>query len=417
MIYSILSRIRISRRWVIFITASSLFVLSQFYRAAVAVITPQLVSDLSLTPEDLSLMSAAFFYAFSLTQVPLAVYLDRIGAVKTMVVLNMIAVCGALVFARSTSSDALIFARVLLGIGMACNLMGTFKLISIWFSPARFATLTAMVFSMGTAGNLIATTPLVLSVQTFGWRFSFMLVAGINLLLTLIFFLAVRGPLQRQPMTSWGPPSSNGLKDAISGIVLLFKTPDYWMISLSTFCRYGIYAAIQTLYAGPYLMFVMGFSALETGNIILCMNVGFICGGPLLGMISDRVLHTRKWIIIPGLIGIAVILLTFCSIPRSTGFYSMAILFLLLGGVNSSGGIMYTHIKERMPAEKSGTAMTGINFFTMIGPAVFLQGLGMFMHGLYPDNAWSPKAFQDVFFLCSICLVSVAVLYLFTKDR
>jgi hypothetical protein len=100
-------------------------------------------------------------------------------------------------------------------------------------------------------------------------------------------------------------------------------------------------------------MFVMGLSSLSVGNIILGMNLGFVCGGPLFGWIS----------------------------------------------------------------EKSGMAMTGIIFFSMIGPAVFLQGLGMFMQAAYPDNAWSPKAFQYAFWICSACLLFVSILYIFTSDK
>ena len=58
--------------------------------------------------------------------------------------------------------------RVLIGIGMACSLMGTLKLITLWYAPRHFGTLSALVFSLGTVGNLVAATPLVLMVQAMG---------------------------------------------------------------------------------------------------------------------------------------------------------------------------------------------------------------------------------------------------------
>ena len=75
---------------------------------------------------------------------------------------------------------------------MACNLMGTLKLITIWFPPLRFATLAAVVLSFGTLGNMTAATPLVLMVQAIGWRMSFVVFSGINVLLALLFFAVVR---------------------------------------------------------------------------------------------------------------------------------------------------------------------------------------------------------------------------------
>ena len=81
-----------------------------------------------------------------------------------------------------------------------------------------------------------------------------------------------------------------------------------------------------------------------------------------------------------------------------------------------TGALMYIQIKELMPIEMAGTAMTDINFFTMIGSAVFLQGLGSLMQYLYPETSRGPEAFRVAFFLCAICLVVLSFLYLFTQD-
>ena len=64
-----------NRRWVLFVLSTLLFILSQFYRATIAVITPQLMADVSLDTRGLGQISAAFFYAFALTQIPLAIRL------------------------------------------------------------------------------------------------------------------------------------------------------------------------------------------------------------------------------------------------------------------------------------------------------------------------------------------------------
>jgi hypothetical protein len=64
----------------------------------------------------------------------------------------------------------------------------------------------------------------------------------------------------------------------------------------------------------------------------------------------------------------------------------------------------------------AGTAMTAINFFTMFGPAVFLQGLGIFMQTCYPQSSRGPEAFTASFTLCAILLFLVTAAYLFTKD-
>jgi sugar phosphate permease len=407
----------ISRRWIIFILASAHFFLSQFYRTSNAVIATQLIQDLSLDTEGLGFLSASFFYGFAATQIPIGLFLDKVGARKLMTLLSLLGILGAFIFSAADSLSMGLIGRILLGIGMACNLMGTFKLLTKWFEPLIFATLTGVVASIGTFGNMIASTPLVMLVEQMGWRHSFQLIAGINLVLTLTFYLVVRD----QPAPSSGEPSGEespiSFKQAYFNLALLLKNRDYWIISVATFVRYGTFAAFQALWAGPYLMGVMGYSAVKTGNLILLMTVGIVIGSPFWGTLSDRVFKTRKWIIVLCLTVLAAIALVLMLLPPDAKLGVVASFFFALGFFSSAGMLMYTHIKDLMPVEMAGAAMTGINFFNMMGPALFLQGLGIMMQALHPEASRGPAAFATAFLVCMMSLAAAAALYSFTSDK
>jgi len=181
-----------NRRWIIFSISVSLFLISLFYRVSSAIIAVDLSRDLNLRAQDLGLMGAAFFYSFALIQIPLGLILDRIGARMTMLVLNIIGIIGTIIFAQASGLAGGVIGRSLLGIGMAANLMGTLKLLTNWFDLRKFATLSGLALSLGTLGSLAATSPLALLVQTFGWRISFYLLAGLHAFLTVCLFLFVR---------------------------------------------------------------------------------------------------------------------------------------------------------------------------------------------------------------------------------
>jgi len=404
-----------SRRWFIFLITSANFFLSQFYRASNAVIANDLLVDLALDTRGLGTISAAFFYAFALTQIPIGIFLDRIGPRKMMTGLSLIGIAGALIFSYAHSIGLGLVGRTLLGMGMACNLMGTLKLLTVWFGPATFATLSGIIFSIGTLGNMAAATPLVLLVNAMGWRQAFMVIAGVNLLLVLILYVVVRDTPPNRP-SSFPQELFPDVRKAFSGLALLLKKKEYWIISLASLVSYGVYGAFQTLWAGPYLMDAMGQSVMNAGNLILLMNLGAISGGPVWGVLSDRILKTRKWLVSGGLLILVVMVLLMAGLPGGTGFLALAFLFFSFGFFRATGLLMYVHIKEIMPLEMAGTAMTGINFFTMIGPALFLQGLGIFMQSLYPESSRGAEAFTASFLVCAFCSFLVAVFYLFTRD-
>jgi sugar phosphate permease len=336
-----------------------------------------------------------------------------------MTVLSFVGTIGAFVFAWADSLAMGLAGRVFLGVGMACHLMGTLKLITVWFRPISFATLSGIVFSIGTVGNMAATIPLVLLVQQMGWRMTFVFIGGINLMMTFILYVTVRDrPEQKQGRPV--PPVSGAaqtLNRTFSDLGLLLRNKDYWVISLGTLVRYGIFAAFQTLWAGPYLMEVMGLSAVKTGTLIFLMNLGIIFGGPTWGGLSDRIFMTRKWIIIGCLGALSCVTFAIALLPPQTGLLALGVLFFGFGLFGSAGPLMYAHIKDLMPIEMAGTAMTGINFFNMIGPAVFLQGIGSFMQHFYPHASRGPDAFTAALILCAACLGVTSLLYLFTRER
>jgi MFS family permease len=403
------------RAWLIFILCASHLFISQLYRTTNAVLAPWLLEDLSLDTQGLGLLSAGFFYAFALTQIPISIFLDKIGAKRIMIVLSFVGMAGALMFSLAQGLSVGLAGRLLLGVGMACNMMGPLKLLTDWFSPRLFATLSGLLYAIGTLGNMVSATPLVLMVAHLGWRLSLQMIIAFHLLITIALFWVVR---DRPGGASPPRPSGEGQRagSLFGNLGTLMASRDYWIISAGTFVRYGTHAALQTLWAGPLLMESLGFSPVQTGNILLVMNLGLILGGPLWGAVSDR-FQTPKWVIAGGLLLLAAITFVLKGLPPGTSELAAGAVFLCFGLASASGMHVYAHIKALVPKEMAGAAMSGTNFFTMMGPAVFLQGLGIAMQGLYPEASRGPEAFGTALLICLVCQAVIGVLYLFTRSR
>ncbi len=403
------------RRWVLFSAATILFGLSMFYRSSIAVITPDLIRDLPLDVGQLSLITAVFFYAYAAMQIPIGILLDRIDAVKVMAPLYLVAALGTLMFAWSESAVWMAAGRFLMGIGMGCSFVGALKILAVRFNPGRFATLAALVVTFGGLGTIASTAPLALSSALAGWRASFVSIALFHIALIVIFIMSAGhagapGASRKYPRPAIPPP------DIMGGLRLIAMSGDFWRISTASFIRSGIITAFQGLWAGPFLIEVCGYPPLAAGNMLLVMSLGFILFGSFSGYLSDRVLKSRKKIMLGALLGLFLCLSAFAWIPRETGILTMGALFLFTGIFAGTGSIPYTHLKELMPAELAATAMTTMNFFAILGMGVFTQGIGLFMEAFYPGAALSREAFTAAFALCAAVLFLAAILYAFTKE-
>jgi predicted MFS family arabinose efflux permease len=324
---------------------------------------------------------------------------------------------GAIMFSLAHGLGMGLAGRLLLGVGMACNLMGPLKLLTEWFPARTFATASGLLYAIGALGNIVAATPLVLLAEQFGWRLSLQAIIAVHLLLTLMLFWVVQDRPADKAVNP--PPAAGGLRPAslFGNLGILMRSKDYWIISAGTFVRYGTHAALQTLWAGPLLMEAMGFSPVQAGNILLAMNIGLIVGGPMWGAVSDRIFKTPKWVVAGGLLMLALITFGLRALPPGTSALLVGAIFLAFGLASASGMHVYAHIKALVPKDMAGAAMSGTNFFTMMGPAVFLQGLGIAMQSLYPLASRSPEAFSTALLICVVCQAAIGVLYLFTRSK
>jgi MFS family permease len=392
-----------------FAVGSLNFVMSMFYRASTAVISPALINDLGLNSAQLSDLTAVFFYSFALVQIPVGVALDRLGCRITMSFLAVAALSGALVFAGGQTPNHLILGRILLGIGMAGNLMVLLTLLAAWFPVDRFASLGGVVVSVGAAGSLLAATPLTLLTMAVGWRTSFVILAGINAVVVLTFLLLMKDRPEGEALHTVRPGTQP------RALLRLFSMYSYWAISLANFVRYGYFAALQSLWAAPFLIFGLGLGEIAAGNAILCMGLGYMAGLPLSGSLSDKVLRSRKTVVLAGMAIFCALTASAIFWTSSTGLWIVFLTFFGMGLTAAPGQILYAHIKELLPPSMMAQAMTAVNLFTTLGAGIMTHILSLAI-GCDPCNLAKPEEFRALWYVGTIALAIVCLMYSLVPD-
>jgi predicted MFS family arabinose efflux permease len=392
---------------IIVATLATAYMASHFFRASNVTIGLDLMHDLSIGPEALGALTGAFFFGFAAMQIPCGFFFDRFGPRRTVVGMLMLATVGGIIFTTAPSWPVLLTGRVLLGAGFGVMLIGSMVVITRWFPPDRFSTLTAIVLSVGLLGNLIATTPLAWASEISGWRAVF----GAAVLFTAIAAIAIWIVVRDAPP---GHPFLERKQEApgemLQGLLEVLRNPRLPPILALNFFNYACTFTVQGLWGGPYLREVHGLSPIAAGNVLLAAVVayqlGMLCFGPL-----DRLFDTRKWIAIAGTLAV-VGMLAALAIPSAPPVWLPVGAIVAMGFFSASATMVMTHGRGIFPDRLIGRGIATMNTSVMLGVACMQTLSGMIVGAFEPlaGGVRTETAYRSLFaFLTVILLIAVAM--------
>ena len=375
------------------------YVLSQFYRAFLAVLTPVLDRDLGATASDLAAASGLWFLAFAVMQIPVGEALDRIGPRLTTAALVGIGAVGAAIFAMATGPGAIKLAMVLIGVGCSSVLMASYYIFARSYAPAVFGTLAGATVGIGNLGNIGSSLPLSLAVEAFGWRASLWGLAAITALIALAILMLLRDP----PRTAGGQKGS---------LLDLLRMPALWPMLIMMAVCYAPAASIRGLWVGPLFRDVFGADAAWIGQVSLIMGLAMVAGSFAYGPL-ERALGTRKWLIFGGN-AIALACITGLWLSPTSPTLTIALL-AGLGFAGASFPMVIAHGRAFIPPHLTGRGVTLLNLFG-IAPVGLLQLATGRIHASTPaDPASAPYA--AIFGFIALLLAAGLVIYAFSQDR
>lgn len=365
------------------------YLLSYGLRAINAVIAPSLMGEMGLSNADMGLLSSAYFVAFGCLQLPLGVWLDKYGPRRTEAALLVIAALGAAVFAGGASLPGLWLGRALIGVGVSACLMAAFKAYRQWFDDSLQSTLASWMLVAGTAGALAATLPVTSALPLMGWRGIFWAVAALLLLASAAIFFLLRDMEQSFAMRAGG--TQERVSDG--GYLRVFGSAYFWRMSLLGLVNHGIFLALQTLWAGPWMITVLGKTQEQTGQILFSFNLVLMLSYLALGWAAPR-LTARGWD--PHRLigfGIAGMVLAQAAMVLTRSEHAW-VLWLLLAACVPVTTLVQSHVALAFPASLAGRANSAYNLQLFVGAFVTQWGVGVIIDALKNSGASAVDAFR-----------------------
>ncbi|MEI4488176.1 MFS transporter [Frigidibacter sp. MR17.14] len=380
------------------------YMLSQFYRAFLAVLAPVLTSELGVASGDLATSSSLWFLAFAAMQLPIGGALDRFGPRRTAAILLALGGGGgSIAFATATGPGSIHLAMTLIGIGCAPVLMASYYIFARQFPPAAFGGLAGLIIAAGSLGNIAGAAPLAWTVEALGWRETLWGMVAITLAVAAGIAVFVTDP----------PPAR--AEGGQGGSVLdLLRVPRLWAILVMMLVAYGPAASIRGLWAGPWLRQLDGAGIGTVGTVTLAMALAMVAGNLVYGP-AGRICRSWKGPILIGNTLMALCLAALWLLPPP-GIWGAAALLAALGFFGQSFPAIMSHGRAFFPAHLVGRGVTFVNMFGIAGAGAMQFASGRLYAWRLAETGEPAQAFAAIWLFFLVPVVAGLGLYLFSRD-
>ena len=384
----------------VFLCFAFTYYLSALVRAITATLSPTLIPEFGLQSSDLGLLAGGYFLGFSLMQLPMGNWLDRHGPNKVILSFLVAAVLGCVAFACADSFTGLFLARILTGVGVSCCLMAPLTAYRRWFDAPTQMRANSWMLMSGSLGMLSSTLPVQWLVPLVGWRILFWAMAGM-VLLSMVFIWWWVPKWETVPA-----PAAAKEKDQPWWRVYLevWQHPYFRRMSPLGFFSYGGLVAMQTLWAGPWLTKVSGYTALEAATGLFWINVSMLLAFWGWGMVNPwltRHGYTANRLIAWGLPFNLLAMLGVVWGGADTGTLTWIAFFL----TNTVVSLAQPAVGMAFPSHLAGRALSAYNLVVFAGVFVIQWGMGLWIDALLAAGWSITAAYQGAlgfFMLCSL---------------
>ena len=341
----------------IFLVFALGYYISNLLRAITATISPNLISEFNLSAGDLGLLGGGYFLGFASVQIPLGYLLDNKGPKKIVSCFLLIAIVGIISFSLSQNFTSLLIARILIGVGVGACLMGPLTAYRIWFQDETQQRANSWMLMTGAIGMLSSSLPVQFFLPIIGWRSIFGILAILTFLSIVLILIFIPNWNKENIQNTYGEKGS--LKE-------VWQNKFFRSLVPMGFFNYGGLFAIQTLWAGPWMVKVSGYTPEESANglfiIYLSLLFSFLTWGYFVPKFSKNVSDAIRLLKFGAPINLVVLAFIIYLGPKAGAFhwalFAVSSVFLSLS--QPAVGMAFS-------LSNAGKALTSFNLLLFIG--------------------------------------------------
>jgi MFS family permease len=394
---------------------------------APVVVAGDLMQAFAIPAAALGTLIAIYPYCFAAMALPGGSLADTLGPRRVLALGGVTMAAGSMLFGAAPVIEAALAGRLLVGLGASVMLIASLRLASEWFRPHEFATVAGLSQSIGAVGAIVGTGPLAVLVEAIGWRWSFIGIGAVTLVLAVACFVFIRDKPEDLglPRIADGPRApAPSLRDTIAAMPAVAANRRSWPILLTGAFMYGSFVPFFGLWGVPYLTQIYGLQRVAASNVLMMTAVGLLISAPLSGWVSDRWLGLRRPPLIAATALYAVIwaLIALPREPVPLGW--LGPLCFLLGFASGGVSLVFPCIREVNDPRHVGVALGCQNLPIFLSFAVMQWLTGVLLDANWTgamaagSRAYPLAAYRIAFTLCfAVASASFLMAWLTTETR
>ena len=351
-----------SKAITIFLVFALGYFISTLLRAITATISPELVSEFNLSSGELGLLGGGYFLGFASVQIPLGYLLDSKGPRKIVSYFLSLSIVGLILFSTAQNLSMLLISRILIGVGVGACLMGPLTAYRIWFQDQTQQRANSWMLMVGAIGMLSSSLPVQYFLPLIGWRSIFLTLALLTFICIILIIIFI---------PQWEIKSLENEEFHENKLSTVWRNSLFKSLIPMGFFSYGGLFAIQTLWAGPWMIRVTGYTPEESAQglflIYFSMLFSFLCWGYFVPKFSKNVNDAIKLLKIGAPLNLIVLALIIYLGPKAGSIHwALFIVSSIFLSLTQPAVGMAFSIKN------AGKALTSFNLLIFIG-AFFIQ--------------------------------------------
>ncbi|TQS77332.1 MAG: MFS transporter [Methanomethylophilus alvi] len=365
-----------------FAILAAAYFLVYFHRTTGGALSETFADRYGVSPSAVALLASTYLIAYTVMQIPSGMLTDRWGPRRTATAAVSLIAAGSAMTALSDWTDEfmlMVIGRFIIGFGAASIFIPMMRVLAVWFRKDRFATMNGIILLIGNVGAIAAATPMYEMTDALGIGEAYILLAAVTVMVAACCWVIVRDSPGDRGLGSLDAGAEERIPARRAIATVLGGRMRFWPLAASMFFFFGTMMMWQASQAGSFYTNVYSYGEHDASVMVMMIGIGSLFGCPVGGVLSDRMLRSRKAVAMLGTGGYAAVWTAMWLTAGRDAFSSE----MFQGSMNFLFGIFsgflvatVAQIKECFPSSLSAMSVACMHTFTFIGGALAVATCG-----------------------------------------